>query len=625
MRSFRIRAVLSITIFITGLFSAAPGFAGVTPQTGWWWDPALSGTGWFLEYNSSANQIFMAQFLYDSSGNSTWLVSTGTYDLANSAYSNSWLKSTGGQQLIGTWKQNAVATVAPFSIKFQTDSTGVMTRPDGSQINIQRFSFTASATPAAPQSGSAQTGWWWSDPAGPYVNAQYGTGTGVGMEFQGNGVFIVAYYYDAAGNPVWYLATGTTSSPTTYTGSWDLYANGPQLNTPEGNTSAQKIGSATPMTLTFTDSAHAIMTMGSNPEIDVPLVRFFDPPSTTVTGVTVSPASAGVATGQTTKLSANAVLSDGTKIDVSKVVAWTSSTSATAAVNPLGVVTGLSGGQASITATYNNLSASSALTVTGAANVCSLANFTSATQTVTSGCTLLTRDTTSCLASRIAQGLTGAWLKFSCRLTLLKTTVNGQSVVQVSADGQPDYKSNYFGSSNVCYTQFSPSFPDPNFIAAQKFVMNVPFVPNTQSQAMNLGTVGLAVNGVALFDNQAAPGDDIYKESGSFDPCQGHPQNTGVYHYHSEPYSISVNDSSLIGVMRDGYFLYGRKDADGTTPKLDSAGGHTGTTPDSPIVAVYHYHANLQTSTTAGTVGQQVWFLTTGTYKGSPGSCSGGC
>ncbi len=77
--------------------------------------------------------------------------------------------------------------------------------------------------------------------------------------------------------------------------------------------------------------------------------------------------------------------------------------------------------------------------------------------------------------------------------------------------------------------------------------------------------------------------------------------------------------------MRDGYFVYGRKDSDGSTPTLDSFGGHTGTTPDSPITPVYHYHLNLQTSTTSGTAGQTVWFITTGTYKGQPGSCSGGC
>ena len=613
-----------VVIALVVLFSAS-ALAATTPQTGWWWDPALNGTGWVIEYSPSQNQIFMAQFLYDSSGNATWLVSTGAYDLATSKYSGTWLKATGGQQLVGAYQQNGLTTVGTFSVQFQSATTATMTRTDGSQISLQRFSFTASTTPAAPQAGAPQSGWWWPDPAGPFVNTLYGSGTGYGMEFQGNGVFFVGYAYDAAGNPVWYLATGTATSPTTYTGTWDVYAGGPQLNTPEGTTAAHKVGSAAPLKLTFTDSAHAVMAIGTNPEVDIPLVRFFDPPSTTVQSVSVTPASASVAAGATTTLTATATLSDSTKIDITKVASWSSNAAATATVSSSGLVTGVAGGVANITATYNLVSSSAAVSVNSSGTYCALANNTTATTTTTSGCTLLSRDTTSCLASRLSQGLTGAWLKFSCRVTLKKTTVNGQSVVQLTTDGQPDYKSNYFAASNACHTTFNPSFPDPNSISAQNYTMNLPAVPNTQTQAMGLGVVGFAVNGVSLFDNQAAPGDDIYKESGSFDQCQGHPQNNGVYHYHSEPYAISSNDSSLIGVMRDGYFVYGRKDFDGSTPTLDSAGGHTGTTPDSPITAVYHYHLNLQTSTTTGTAGQTVWFITTGTYKGSPGTCSGGC
>jgi hypothetical protein len=76
--------------------------------------------------------------------------------------------------------------------------------------------------------------------------------------------------------------------------------------------------------------------------------------------------------------------------------------------------------------------------------------------------------------------------------------------------------------------------------------------------------------------------------------------------------------------MRDGYPLYGRHDADGSTPaNLDASGGHVGTTPDSPSTAVYHYHVNLQTSHTGATAGDEAWFLTTGTYAGAPGTCTG--
>jgi hypothetical protein len=122
---------------------------------------------------------------------------------------------------------------------------------------------------------------------------------------------------------------------------------------------------------------------------------------------------------------------------------------------------------------------------------------------------------------------------------------------------------------------------------------------------------------VALFDNQAAPGDDIFLEAGSFDRCGGHPAPGGQYHYHGEPYSISSDDAHLIGVLRDGYFVYGRRDSDGSLPQLDAIGGHMGVPPDGAS-AQYHYHLNQQTSNNVGTGGQMQWFLTTGTYEGSP-------
>ncbi len=249
----------------------------------------------------------------------------------------------------------------------------------------------------------------------------------------------------------------------------------------------------------------------------------------------------------------------------------------------------------------------------GGSGSCALAANTTATSTVTNGCARRTRDTNACQAARKAQGLGGAWLEFSCRVTLTKTSTSVQAV----SDSQPDHPSSYFATSNNCYEAYKTSFPNPNLIAAQSLTVSVPLTPTTTKTNMGLGFVGVAVNGVAIFDNQAAPGDDIFLEAGSFDRCGGHPQQQGQYHYHGEPYAISFDDAALIGVLRDGYFVYGRRDADQSLPTLDASGGHTGTTADSPT-PVYHYHLNQQTSTGATTAGQKQWFLTTGTYHGTP-------
>lgn len=251
------------------------------------------------------------------------------------------------------------------------------------------------------------------------------------------------------------------------------------------------------------------------------------------------------------------------------------------------------------------------------ASGCTLAASTTPTATVTNGCALLDRDTSGCSDARTAQGLGGAWLQFSCRVKLTKKSGTTGDYVQADSDGQPDYTSNYFPTTSPCYAAYTPSFPDPNQIAAQGLSFHVPLAPTTTNTAMGLGPVGVAVDGVPIFDNQAAPGDDIFTEAQSFDRCGGHPAPGGVYHFHGEPYAISSDDARLIGVLSDGYFVYGRRDADGSLPALDARGGHVAATPDS-TTPVYHYHLNQQTSTAAGTAGQMQWFLTTGTYEGTP-------
>ena len=270
------------------------------------------------------------------------------------------------------------------------------------------------------------------------------------------------------------------------------------------------------------------------------------------------------------------------------------------------------------------------------ATSCSYDANTTATSTSTKGisgsCSLLTRDVSSCQASRIAQGLSGNWLKFSCRVSL---TLSGGNVTIVT-DSMPDYLSRYFSSSTGCYTAQTITYPDPNTNSAQSISMTVPFAPtSTSGGSMGGGTVGVAINGVVIYDPVAAGTDNIYDEIGSFDYCQGHPQDSGQYHYHSEPYSISSNDSNVIGVARDGYFIYGRNDSDGSLATggtngawVSNRGGHVGVPPAGGS-SIFHYHAHLQSGTnTSGSTVNAYFLLGNGStssanYYGTAGSCTG--
>jgi len=235
--------------------------ASVIPQSGWWWDPNLSGMGFFIEHGGqSGSGLFMAGFFSDSSGNPTWLVSLGS--MSGSSYSGTWLRSTGGQSLLGPYQSPTLLGAGTVSITFSDPSHAVLTRPDGSQVNIQRYGFSAGSV-VAPELGTSQVGWWWGGSAL--------SGSGYAIEFQGTSVFIAAYVYDNSGNPIWYLATGSLASPTQYTGTWDAYAGGPQLTSAEGPYPSHKTGSPSPLTLNFTDATHGTLTMGA---ISIPITRY---------------------------------------------------------------------------------------------------------------------------------------------------------------------------------------------------------------------------------------------------------------------------------------------------------------------------------------------------------------
>lgn len=244
--------------------------ANVSPETGWWWDPLLNSIGFFIERDPNAGHgIFMAGFLYDSTGKATWLVSTGS--MSSSTYTGSWLKCSGSQSFLVTWQNGPTCPVnSAVTIVFTDSQHGVMTRPDGSQISIQRFSFSSNPIPP-PQAGSPQNGWWWN---------QSNSGTGYGIEIQGNSVFIVAYTYDSASpttNPIWYLTLSSMTTATTYSGSWQQYGNGRLFTSQEcasaGSCSGATLvnGNISPVSIVFTSATTGTITMGNTV---IPITKF---------------------------------------------------------------------------------------------------------------------------------------------------------------------------------------------------------------------------------------------------------------------------------------------------------------------------------------------------------------
>jgi len=157
---------------------------------------------------------------------------------------------------------------------------------------------------------------------------------------------------------------------------------------------------------------------------------------------------------------------------------------------------------------------------------------------------------------------------------------------------------------------------NPNRISQQSVLFDLPANPQLAGQpSCAPGAVGILLSGVALFNALDAPGRDAVAHE-TQDSCQGHPQVSGMYHYHNV--STCVDDkkpakahSPLVGYMVDGFGIYGRYGEGGkelASKDLDECHGHTHKIEwDGKQVNMYHYHATWDFPYTAGCM--------RGTYK----------
>ncbi|PJZ81834.1 hypothetical protein CH359_07675 [Leptospira meyeri] len=156
-----------------------------------------------------------------------------------------------------------------------------------------------------------------------------------------------------------------------------------------------------------------------------------------------------------------------------------------------------------------------------------------------------------------------SWIQTS--FTCVTVSVSGSNYV-FKFNSLPTYKSIYWGSSSAGYesTMYVNSgqanAKNPNLIKSQNHTLTVPIDnQNTTATTSSFGMIGVSTNGIAIYNDQAAPGDSLSTEYYTFDSSQGHPTSTGAYHYHVEPPKISNNDSNLVGIAQDGYLIFGKK------------------------------------------------------------------
>ena len=170
----------------------------------------------------------------------------------------------------------------------------------------------------------------------------------------------------------------------------------------------------------------------------------------------------------------------------------------------------------------------------------------------------------------------------------VKVTISGDTFI-VESNGIPTHPTGTF-----------PNSTNPNRIRDQNYRFVIPLTPKkaTVTTRTPFGPIGVAINGIPFYNPYNAEGRDAVfgPNAEIFDSCCGHPDPMGRYHYHKYPVCVKSpfkNDkdghSPLLGLMFDGYALYGPNGPDGKPAvNLDDCNGHE------DAERGYHYHVTTK-------------------------------
>ena len=175
--------------------------------------------------------------------------------------------------------------------------------------------------------------------------------------------------------------------------------------------------------------------------------------------------------------------------------------------------------------------------------------------------------------------------------------------ITIQSNALPNHTSPYWATDNALYIDpvvANESRMSPGTIHEGNYILTVPAAPAKAANpsATGLGAIGISVTGAPIFNDQEGPNISLSENVASgFDYAGGHMGPSG-YHYHLESSDVpentilSFDDDKLVGILQDGFLLYGRRDSEtGEYPDdLDASGGHFGVTQHSDGEEIYHYH-----------------------------------
>ncbi|NRR90518.1 YHYH protein [Winogradskyella undariae] len=164
------------------------------------------------------------------------------------------------------------------------------------------------------------------------------------------------------------------------------------------------------------------------------------------------------------------------------------------------------------------------------------------------------------------------------------------------------------GPVNQDYSYCLEAAPNDNLLLTF-LIPATPVLASSNNTISTVELIGVSVDGVPINGDPpsvANPGNEIEGNIPSLDPCGGHHDPAGYYHWHFVPETMNqvleangiedvsctlidqVSDTKLIGFAKDGFPIYAYE----VEPTdLDDCGGRTAVTSDYPD-GVYHYVAS---------------------------------
>ena len=150
---------------------------------------------------------------------------------------------------------------------------------------------------------------------------------------------------------------------------------------------------------------------------------------------------------------------------------------------------------------------------------------------------------------------------------------------------------------------------NPNSIQPQTIRWIVPVKPKVQRtpECEEMGPIGFTTDGVLLFNALDGGGRDAVAHEIQ-DKCGGHPQQQGMYHYHTISAclygKLLPGKSILVGYALDGFGIYVETDSKGNLPTdgdLDKCHGRTSKVLlQGHVTTIYHYDLTREYPYTVG-------------------------